>query len=147
MKTLFAIALGAAALAGAVQAHEVKAGALTLSHLAVRASLGTVPTTAAYLTITNSGKTADKLLSIDCGCASMVMMHESKTVNGVSSMDMVDAVTIPAGGSVSFKPEGLHIMLTGVKTPLKAGAMQTLTLRFAHAGAVKAAFHVRDVIP
>jgi copper(I)-binding protein len=146
-RTAALLALAATALAGAAHAQSVKVGALTLTNLAVRASLGSVPTTAAYLTIANAGKTPDALLSVDCACASMAMMHQSKTVNGVASMDMLDAVTIPAGGQVAFRPDGLHIMLTGVKAPLKAGGTQTLTLRFKNAGTVKAAFPILAVIP
>jgi hypothetical protein len=61
-------------------------------------------------------------------------------------MTMLSAVTIPAGGKVEFKPDGLHVMLVGLKGPLKAGGMQEMTLRFQKAGTVKAGFHVRDVI-
>lgn len=139
-------AAAALSLAGSAQAHEVKAGALTLSNLAVRASIGRVPTSAAYLTIANAGKTSDRLLSVDCACAAMAMMHRTQVQNGVSTMTMVDSVEIPAGGVVSFTPEGLHIMLTGVKPPLRAGGLQTMTLRFEKAGTVKAGFQVRDVI-
>jgi copper(I)-binding protein len=133
-------------LAGGVQAHEVKIGALTLSELQVRSTVSGVPTTAAYLTIANAGKTPDRLLSIDCACADGAMMHETRTRNGVSSMTMLNTVAIPAGGKIEFKPDGLHVMLVGVKAPLKAGAMQPMTLRFEKAGTVKAGFHVRDVI-
>jgi hypothetical protein len=138
-----AMALG---FACAAQAHEVKKGDLTLSDLQVRATVAGLPTSAAYLTIANAGKTADTLLSIDCACAASAMMHESRTQNGVSSMTMRNAVTIPAGGKVEFKPDGLHVMLVGLKGPLKAGGMQEMTLRFRKAGTVKADFNVRDVI-
>jgi copper(I)-binding protein len=134
------------AVSGSAQAHEVKAGALTLSDLAVRASLGAVPTSAAYLTIANAGAAPDRLLSVDCACARMAMMHQSRITGGVASMDMVDSVVIPAHGKVTFSPNGLHIMLTGLTGPLKAGGLQPMVLRFEHAGAVKAGFHVRDVI-
>jgi copper(I)-binding protein len=134
------------AASGSAQAHEVKAGALTLSGLAVRASLGAVPTSAAYLTIANAGAAPDRLLSVDCACARMAMMHQSRITGGVASMDMVDSVVIPAHGKVTFSPNGLHIMLTGLTGPLKAGGLQPMVLRFEHAGAVKAGFHVRDVI-
>ena len=73
-------------------------------------------------------------------------MHESRIRDGVSSMTMLRDVAIPAGGKVQFKPDGLHVMLVGLKGPLKAGAMQPMTLRFEKAGTVKAGFHVRDVI-
>jgi copper(I)-binding protein len=136
----------AALLAGAVQAHEVKAGSLTLSNLAVRASLGAVPTSAAYLTIDNAGDAPDRLLSVACACAASAMVHRTQTAGGISSMDTAGAVVVPAHGKVSLEPNGLHIMLMGVKAPLKAGGMQEMTLRFERAGAVKAGFHIKDVI-
>jgi copper(I)-binding protein len=143
---ILALALAATAHPHEVLAHEVKQGALTLSNLQVRATVAGLPTSAAYLTIANSGKTADKLLSIDCACATSAMMHESRTQNGISSMTMLSEVAIPAGGKVTFRPDGLHVMLVGLKGPLKAGALQPMTLRFQKAGVVKAGFHVRDVI-
>jgi copper(I)-binding protein len=124
----------------------VKAGPLTLSDLQVRAVPAGVPTSAAYLTITNAGKTADKLLAVQCACAASAMMHETSSQSGISSMAMKSEVIIPAGGKVAFTPNGLHVMLVGVKGGLKAGAMQELTLRFEKAGTVKAGFHVKDVI-
>jgi copper(I)-binding protein len=145
MRMIIGAAL-ALVLAGVTQAHEVKAGNLTLSDLAVRATVRGLPTSAAYMTITNAGKTPDKLLSIDCACADAAMMHESRIRNGISSMVMLGDLAIPAGGKVTFKPEGLHVMLVGLKGPLKAGALQEMTLRFEKAGVVKAGFHVRDVI-
>jgi hypothetical protein len=146
MRRIFAATALLLAMAGTVQAHEVKKGALTLGDLQVRATVAGVPTTAAYLTITNAGKTPDTLVSIQCACAASAMMHESRTQNGISSMSMVRDLAIPAGGKVEFKPDGLHVMLVGLKGPLKAGGMQQMTLRFRKAGVVKAGFHVRDVI-
>jgi copper(I)-binding protein len=146
MRTIVAAAALFLVLAGATQAHEVRKGELTLSDLQVRATVAGVPTSAAYLTIANAGKTPDKLVSITCACAASAMMHESRTRNGISSMTMLRELTIPAGGQVTFKPDGLHLMLVGLKGPLKAGGRQDMTLRFQKAGTVKADFHVRDVI-
>jgi len=146
MRNLWIAVAAALILASGAEAHEVKIGALTLSDLQVRATVGGLPTSAAYLTIANAGKTPDKLVSIDCACASSAMMHETRTRNGVSSMSMLSELAIPAGGKVQFKPDGLHVMLVGLKGPLKAGAMQSMTLRFEKAGTVKAGFHVREII-
>ena len=146
MKRAFVLATALATLAAAAAAHEVKAGALTLGNLEVRASLGTVPTSAAYLTIDNAGATPDRLLSVECACASKAMVHRTETKGGVSAMDAAGALMVPAHGKLVFSPGGLHIMLMGVKTPLKAGGMQEMTLRFEHAGAVKAGFHIKDVV-
>ena len=140
------VAVLSLAVAGAVQAAETKAGPLALSGLEIRSAPKGVPTTAAYLTIANTGKTADKLLSVDCACAAAAMMHESQNKAGVSSMAMLTSVDVPSGGKVVFKPTGLHIMLVGLKAPLKQGGVQMMTLTFQKAGPVKAAFVVKDVI-
>ena len=134
-------------LAGAAQAQAVTKGPLALSGLAVRAAPAGLPTSAAYLTIDNHGKWPDTLLSVACACAASAMMHESRTRNGVSSMTMLGQVTIPAGGQVRFRPDGLHVMLVGLKGPLKSGATQQMVLTFKKAGSVKAPFRVLDVIP
>jgi len=145
MRMVLALALSLA-LCTAAGAHEVKKGDITISDLQVRATAAGLPTSAAYMTIANAGKAPDKLVSIECACASSAMMHETRTKNGISSMAMLSDLVIPAGGKVMFRPDGLHVMLVGLKGPLKAGAMQEMTLRFEKAGAVKAGFHVRDVI-
>src|SRR5665213_2062460 len=145
MRMVFALVLSLA-LAGGAEAKDVTKGALTLSGLQLRATVAGVPTSAAYLTIANAGKSPDKLLSIDCACASSAMMHETRTRNGISSMSMLSEVTVPARGKVQLKPDGLHLMLVGLKGPLKAGATQQMTLRFQKAGTVKAGFAVVQVI-
>ncbi len=142
MRMTAALALSLA-VAGAA---EAKAGDLTLSGLEIRSAPKGVPTTAAYLTIANMGKAADKLLSVDCACAAAAMMHKSEKAGGIASMNMLTAVDIPAGGKVVFQPTGMHIMLVGLKAPLNQGGVQMMTLTFQKAGPVKAAFAVRDVI-
>lgn len=146
MRMILAVSLSLA-LTGAASARDIKVGPLTLSDLAVRSTVAGVPTSGAYLTIANAGKAPDTLLSIDCACADAAMMHRTENRGGISSMTMVDSVVIPAGGKVAFTPGGLHVMLVGVKGPLKAGRTQSLTLRFKRAGTVKAGFAVMDVIP
>ena len=146
MRTIMVTAALMLTLAGAAWAQSLSKGPLTLSGMQLRATVRGVPTSAAYMTIENHGKTPDRLLSIDCACADGAMMHESRTRSGISSMVMLKDLTIPAGGKVTFKPEGLHVMLVGLKAPLKAGGLQEMTLRFEKAGVVRAGFHVRDVI-
>ena len=143
---ILALAFAGAAQAQTGKAEPIKAGQLSLSGLQLRAAPAGLPTSAAYLTIENHGKAADKLLDIKCGCAASAMMHRTRTKNGVSSMSMVGEVEIPAGGKVEFRPDGLHVMLMGLKGPLKAGSTQVMTLRFQQAGAVKAPFRVVDVV-
>jgi hypothetical protein len=129
-----------------VRAQTPKAGELTLSGLQVRASLGNSPNSAAYLTITNAGDRPDTLLSVTCACAQMVMIHRSEAKGGLSTMTDAGAVVVPPKGKAVFAPDGLHLMLMGLKAPLKDGAKQAFTLRFEHAGEVKAEFQVKASI-
>lgn len=121
-------------------AHEARAGALTVVHPLLRATIGKVPNTAGYMTVRNSGKTPDRLLSASCACARKVEVHAMSTAGGRMVMRPAGPVTVPAGGEMVFKPGGLHLMLTGLKSPLEAGTVQELTLTFEKAGAVKAPF-------
>ena len=45
-------------------------------------------------------------------------------------------VDVPAGGKTALEPGGLHVMLIGLKAPLKEGDKFPLTLTFAKAGKV-----------
>ena len=40
-------------------------------------------------------------------------------------------LTIDAGGQITLKPGGLHLMLTGLKQPIKAGQEVRIALIFA----------------
>ena len=97
-----------------------------------------------YLTVTDTGA-ADSLTAVETPVAEMAMLHESKTVNGVSQMRPVDAAPISAQAPLKLAPGGFHIMLEGLKQPLKAGESFPVTLTFAQAGAVTATVEVRSL--
>lgn len=100
-----------------------------------RATPGNVKTGAIYLTITNKGTTPDTLEGqASSPVAAQADVHEMKMVNNVMEMRPVPSLTIPPGQSVVFEPSGYHVMLTGLKAPLKEGQSVPLTLTFAHAG-------------
>jgi periplasmic copper chaperone A len=141
--------LAAAVFAGpaAADPHQVRAGQIILSSRVVRASIGHAPNTAAYLMITNDGDAPDSLVSASCACAAQVGIHSTKMMGGMMMMGDAAPLVIPAHRSVTFKPGGLHLMLTGLKEKLVAGGEQDLTLTFQHQGEVKAAFHIRAQIP
>ena len=47
---------------------------------------------------------------------------------GGASAQVVKEVTVPAYGSLSMDPKGLHMVLSGLKRPLKDGDTISLTL-------------------
>jgi hypothetical protein len=135
-------------LAGTASAdpHQVKKHDITISNRMVRASLGHSPNSAAYVVIANKGGAPDALVSASCACASRVDIHKSMMMRGVMMMQPAAPVTIPAHGQVTFRPGGYHLMLEGLKEPLRDGGEQNITLTFQHAGPITAAFHIRSQI-
>ena len=127
----------AASLAPArASAHEIAAGALTISHPWARATAASAKAGALYLTVVNHGAEADRLLGVSTEAAARCELHLSDTTGGMMTMRMVESVDVPAGGNATFAPQGAHVMLMGLKAPLKKGASFPAILHFEKAGDV-----------
>jgi len=102
-----------------------------------RATPGGATTGAAYMTLDNKSNAEDRLTGASSDVASTLQIHEMKVVNGTMQMrEVAGGLAIPPGGSVALKPGGYHVMLIGLKKPLKTGDSFALTLQFQKAGSV-----------
>lgn len=101
-----------------------------------RATAGPARNGAAFLTVKNAGGDADRLIGAKATVADHVELHTHLHENGVMKMRQIEAVDVPAGGMASLQPGGDHIMLMGLKAPLKEGESFPLTLVFENAGEV-----------
>ncbi len=106
-----------------------------------RATPGSANTAAVYLHIV-SAKDGDKLVSAEAPMAERIELHDDMQQNGVIKMSPTAAVEIPAGATVNFLPGGRHLMLMGLKAPLKEGDSFLLTLKFDKAGTQSAAVKI-----
>lgn len=140
------VSLAALILATATQAQGVKAGAIQIDRAYARATAPGQPAGGAYLRLDNRGP-ADRLLVASADVSQRVELHEMKMEADVMRMRQVDAIELPANKVVELKPGGLHIMLIGLKAPLKAGERFPMTLRFEKAGEVKLDVAVEAVKP
>ncbi|MFC0409011.1 copper chaperone PCu(A)C [Roseomonas elaeocarpi] len=104
-------------------------------------------TGAGFLTIRNSGGTADRLVGADSPAAAAVELHESTSENGVMRMRPLAAVELPPGGAATLSPGGMHLMLLRLRAPLRLGDRVPITLHFARAGAVPVELVVRTSAP
>ena len=134
------IRLTSLVLVAALAAPVVARAAILVEQPELRASIGTLRTSAAYMTVRNTGPASDKLVSATCACAAMATLHRSVEAGGVARMAKEAPIVIPPGGSVVFAPNGLHVMLTGVGTPIQAGAKVPVVLKFEKAGAMTVLF-------
>lgn len=57
-----------------------------------------------------------------------VSIHDMHMEGDIMRMRDLDAIDLPAGQAVALAPNGLHLMLTGLKRPLAAGAKVPVTL-------------------
>jgi copper(I)-binding protein len=96
----------------------------------------------AYFTIRNTGKN-DRLLRVDSPVAKSAELHVSAAKDGVMKMEGLDVVEVGTSSLVSFEPSGRHVMLMGLKKPLREGDVFPLMLTFANAGRVQASVRVR----
>lgn len=69
-----------------------------------------------------------RLVEVHSSVAGSVQMHEMAMTGDIMKMREVDAVSLPAGQWVEFKPGGYHLMLMGLKKPIVAGDKIPLTL-------------------
>jgi len=88
------------------------------------------PIGAVYLTLTNDSAQPRTLVAASSPDAQAVELHSHVHEGGMMRMRRVERIEIPAGGSVSLEPGGLHLMLIGLKGDLKPGDQVWLTLDF-----------------
>jgi hypothetical protein len=96
----------------------------------------------AYFTIRNADKT-DRLLRVSSPVAKSAELHVSSMKDGVTRMEALGPVEVGSGASTSFEPSGRHVMLMGLKKPLREGDVFPLTLTFANAGPIRTSVRVR----
>ena len=89
---------------------------------------------AVYVAINNKGSADDRLIGVVTDRAGMAMVHQTELVDGVAQMRMAGEINIPAGQRIEMVPGGTHIMLQGLRAPLKTGDSFGLVLKFRKSG-------------
>jgi hypothetical protein len=136
---VLAAALAAAACSPPAEApvRRVTAGELSIENASFRPPPGGVTTGAGYMTIRNGGVEPDRLVGASSPQATTIELHTHREVAGAMRMERVEGVDVPARGSTTFAPGGLHLMMFGF---VPAGEETPVTLRFEKAGEVTVAF-------
>jgi copper(I)-binding protein len=98
---------------------------------------------AGYFTLKNDSGSAVQLTAAASSACGMVMLHQSKDVNGVEEMLPVKSVTVGAHGTLSFTPGGYHLMCMSPGSAMKVGATVPVTLKFGNGQSLTAQFPVK----
>jgi copper(I)-binding protein len=120
------------------EAAPVTVGPLVVDDATASATLGRSTTAAAYVTIRNDGTLPDRLVAASSPQAERAGLHLSLVDGGVMRMRPVAALDIRPGETVAMAPGGaLHLMLEGLRAPLRAGGTVPIILHFERAGDIE----------
>ena len=95
-----------------------------------------------YFIAHNGGRTNLAITGASSPACGMLMLHESSDKGGMSSMDMVEKVPLPAGGEARFTPGGFHLMCMQPKMTI--GGKVSVALTLSDGSSVTVPFAVRD---
>ncbi|HEU0225977.1 MAG TPA: copper chaperone PCu(A)C [Steroidobacteraceae bacterium] len=92
---------------------------------------------AVYFKLHNGSGKSDRLLELKTLVTASASVHRTEIVEGMTRMREVSVLQVAPGEKLAFEPGGLHVMLMGLKGPLKQGQVFELALLFEVAGPVK----------
>lgn len=111
-------------------------GPIAVEGAFARASAGNARNGAAFMTLTNAGPQADRLLAAKAGISRTVELHNVVKKGEVMAMTPVESIPVPAQGKTELKPGSYHVMFLDLADSLKEGTSFPLTLQFEKAGTV-----------
>src|SRR5262245_65465262 len=90
-----------------------------------------------FFVVVNKGATPDRLLAASSPLADKVEIHAIKVAGADIRMLAVDkGLVVEAGGTLTLKPRGYHLLLSGMARPPAVGGQVPVTRRFEKAGKV-----------
>ena len=116
---------------------------VTVRAATVAAVPPSIKDSAAYMTLTNSSDQPVKLVGVTTPLAAYPMLMVTTQDSGMMGMKMTPSLTIPARGTLTLQRGGDHVMLMGLKRPLKVGETVLLTLKTADGRALKVSATVK----
>jgi copper(I)-binding protein len=137
--------LAAAAVVGLAGLAGCAAPAAASSQVEIATAFVPVPqtpgTTVAYVVIRNNGP-ADRLVAAHTSAGGRVTFRRASG-RAAATMATIASVRIPAHSTLAMRPDGIHMLITGAGR-MRGGKDITLTLVFAHAGAISVAAQVTN---
>lgn len=127
-------------------AEDYKLGGLEISNLQARATLPGAPVSGGYMTIKNTGETADRLISASVDFAGKTEIHEMSVEDEIMKMrKLANGLEIPAGEEVVLKPGSYHIMFMKLGEQLNEGETRDAVLVFEKAGSIEVKLSVENI--
>lgn len=119
------------------------AGSVMVKDAWVREAPPGATASAGYMVLHNMGDKPRALVGASCDAFGSTMLHRTIMQDGMAKMVHQKEIEIPAGGSVTFKPNDFHVMLMKPKHALKVGDKLNITLKFKNGESMKVSYDVR----
>jgi copper(I)-binding protein len=127
-------------------AADVDLGSIHIAQPWARATPKGATAGAAYMTITNNGKTSDRVNCVSSDASAQCQIHSMTMDGGVMKMRPVEGgLEIKPGETVVLKPASFHVMLLDLKAPLQQGSTIKATLKFDNAGTVDVEYPISAI--
>ena len=125
------------------RAADYDIGSIHITQPWARATPKGASSGAAYMTITNNGKTPDRVSCVSSDASALCQIHTMAMEDGLMKMRPVEGgLEIKPGETVMLKPSTFHVMLLNLKHPLQQGKMVKATLKFENAGTINVEYPV-----
>ena len=98
---------------------------------------------AGYLVI-HGGEAAVRLLRVTSDAAMRIEMHQSVTQDGMTTMEKIDSLDVPAKEKVTFEPGGKHLMIFNINPAAIQAGKLTMTLLFSNDDRLIVDAQIRD---
>ena len=108
------------------------AGSVAVENPYVREVPPGMKNSAAFMTLVNHGKEEAVLVKARSSASKVVELHTHTMEGGRMVMRQIPRITVPAEGTTELKPGGLHVMLIGLKKPIKTGDTVEVELYFSN---------------
>lgn len=86
-----------------------------------RAVPPTAQNSGAFMVLRNDSDQPIKVVDAESNVSKITELHTHIHDKGVMRMRRVESIEVPAHGTVALQPGGYHVMLIGLKQPLKPG--------------------------
>lgn len=119
------------------------AEAIVVRNAWARATVPGQPVGAAYLEITSPVEAA--VVELGSEAAEVTELHHMEHTGDIMRMRRVERLALPAGRAVKLLPGGTHVMLIGLRRPLRSG--DSVALRLTVAGPAGTQRKIRVDVP
>lgn len=122
----------------------MKTSSFGIDHMVIPAQAESGKDVAAYAGLSNRGDVDDRLLGIECECATSIELHHVVRNADMITMKNTLPLALPAKDRIEIKPPGkpFHFMLMGTTRAFAVGERVPMQLRFERAGSIDVEFTV-----